>query len=65
MLWFPKIQVSLLLDNESFLELIDKYGKHTLEMHFRNTNSLSSEDIPNDFSGIDNIGNTCYMSAVL
>lgn len=34
-------------------------------MHFKNTNSLTKEEIPNDYSGLENIGNTCYMNAVL
>jgi hypothetical protein len=28
------------------LELIDHYGLHTLEMHFKNTNSLQRDEIP-------------------
>ena len=47
------------------VELIDRYGQHTLEMHFKNTNSLTKDEIPDDFSGLDNIGNTCYMNAIL
>jgi ubiquitin C-terminal hydrolase len=46
-------------------ELIDRYGKHTLEMHFKTSNSLMKEEIPPDFIGLDNIGNTCYINAVL
>jgi ubiquitin C-terminal hydrolase len=46
-------------------ELLDSYGMHTLEMHFRNTNSLQKDEIPSDFSGLDNIGNTCYINAIL
>lgn len=49
----------------SFAECIERYGSHTLEMHFRVSNTLSKAEIPNDFTGLDNIGNTCYINAVL
>ena len=47
------------------LEMIDRYGEHTFSIHFKNSNQLKSEDIPSDFSGIENIGNTCYINAIL
>lgn len=34
-------------------------------MHFKNSNQLSGEVIPSEVVGLDNIGNTCYMNAVL
>jgi ubiquitin C-terminal hydrolase len=34
-------------------------------MHFKNTNSLQRDEIPSDFTGLDNIGNTCYINAIL
>ena len=41
-------------------------GTHTLEMHFRgNVSSLKRDEIPGEFTGLDNIGNTCYLNAVL
>ena len=46
-------------------DLIDRYGSHTLEMHFKTTHSLMKEEIPPEFIGLENIGNTCYINAVL
>ena len=49
------------------IALIDRYGQHTLEMHFKSSNGLQPSalsDTP-DFAGLDNIGNTCYMNAIL
>ena len=34
-------------------------------MHFKNTNTLTIEEVPHDFSGLENIGNTCYMNSTI
>ncbi len=44
MIW-PYQRIHVTFPNLTFIEMIDKYGQHTFEMHFKNASQLS-EAIP-------------------